>query len=67
MLRSFDGLTPFEAHTGGNQVAVAWRPAAVTATGAALVWFGINVFHIDIEGMISEMHAYVDPAVFSAR
>ncbi|GHB60205.1 ketosteroid isomerase [Streptomyces umbrinus] len=65
--RPFLGLTPVEAHTAGNSVAVAWRGAAITQDLRPVNWSGINVFELDGAGLIREAKAYFDRAVFQAQ
>ncbi|MDL4820070.1 nuclear transport factor 2 family protein [Actinomadura opuntiae] len=63
----FLGLTPLEAHTVGNQVAVFWRGAAVALDGKPVNWSGINVYELDDTGLIKEARAYFNSAVFQAQ
>ncbi|MEU3499434.1 nuclear transport factor 2 family protein [Streptomyces hundungensis] len=63
----FLGLTPLEAHTVGNFVAVSWRGAAVSLDGKPTNWSGINVYEIDENGLIAEAKAYFNSAVFAAQ
>lgn len=63
----FLGLTPREAHTVGNAVAVSWTGAAVTATGTPVNWSGINVYDLDDKGLIREARAYFNRAIFAAQ
>ncbi|WP_037900632.1 nuclear transport factor 2 family protein [Streptomyces sp. NRRL S-350] len=65
--RPFLGLTPVEAHTIGNQVAVSWRGAAVTLDGRPVNWSGINIYELDGAGLIQEAKAYFNIAVFQAQ
>lgn len=63
----FLGLTPHEAHTVGNQVAVAWRGAAVSQDGKPVNWSGINIYELDETGLIKDAKAYFNSAVFQAQ
>ncbi|NEW53428.1 nuclear transport factor 2 family protein [Nocardia cyriacigeorgica] len=63
----FLGLTPREAHTVGNSVAVCWSGAAVTTTGTPVNWSGINVYDLDDDGLIHEARAYFNRAIFQAQ
>src|SRR5262249_10335100 len=63
----FLGLTPTDAHTIGNHVAVAWRGAAVTVDGKPVNWSGINIYELDDGGLIQEAKAYFNHAVFQAQ
>ncbi|RJL35266.1 nuclear transport factor 2 family protein [Bailinhaonella thermotolerans] len=63
----FLGLTPYEAHTVGDQVAVAWRGAAISTTGKPVNWSGINTYELDGTGLIREARAYFNSAVFQAQ
>ncbi|MFJ7905946.1 nuclear transport factor 2 family protein [Kitasatospora sp. NPDC096204] len=65
--RPFLGLTPLEAHTVGNHVAVSWRGAAVALDGRPVNWSGINVYELDDTGLIREARAYFNSAVFRAQ
>ncbi|MBO1419710.1 nuclear transport factor 2 family protein [Streptomyces sp. FH025] len=65
--RPFLGLTPLEAHTVGDKVAVSWRGAAVTLDGRPVNWSGINVYELDGDGLIREAKAYFNHAVFAAQ
>ncbi|WP_326600603.1 nuclear transport factor 2 family protein [Streptomyces sp. NBC_01803] len=63
----FLGLTPLQAHTAGDAVAVAWHGSALTTAGRPVSWSGINVFELDGQGLISEARAYFDQAVLRAQ
>ncbi|WP_158607806.1 nuclear transport factor 2 family protein [Nocardia panacis] len=63
----FLGLTPREAHTVGNRVAVAWSGAAVSLSGVPVNWSGINVYELDDAGLIREARAYFNRAIFQAQ
>ncbi|MGK5532810.1 nuclear transport factor 2 family protein [Streptomyces sp. URMC 129] len=63
----FLGLTPLQAHTAGNAVAVSWHGSALTPTGRPVNWSGINVFELDDQGLIKEARAYFDQAVLRAQ
>ncbi|WP_059007727.1 nuclear transport factor 2 family protein [Streptomyces specialis] len=63
----FLGLTPLQAHTAGNAVAVAWHGSALTTAGRPVNWSGINVFDLDDDGLIAEARAYFDQAVLRAQ
>ncbi|MFI6920476.1 nuclear transport factor 2 family protein [Nonomuraea spiralis] len=63
----FLGLTPLQAHTVGNQVAVSWRGAAVALDGTPVNWSGINVYELDDTGLIKEAKAYFNSAIFQAQ
>ncbi|MFJ9846363.1 nuclear transport factor 2 family protein [Kitasatospora sp. NPDC101155] len=63
----FLGLTPMEAHTIGNHVAVSWRGAAVALDGKPVNWSGINIYELDDTGLIREAKAYFNSAVFQAQ
>ncbi|MEU6585598.1 nuclear transport factor 2 family protein [Nocardia sp. NPDC046763] len=63
----FLGLTPREAHTVGNSVAVSWTGAAVTDTGTPVNWSGINVYDLDENRLIREARAYFNRAIFAAQ
>ncbi|MFT2015120.1 nuclear transport factor 2 family protein [Streptomyces sp. 796.1] len=65
--RPFLGLTPTEAHTVGNHVAVAWRGAAVALDGRPVNWSGINIYELADDGLIREARAYFNSAVFQAQ
>lgn len=65
--RPFFGLTPTEAHTVGDSVAVAWYGAAITHDRRPVNWSGINVFELDDAGLIREAKAYFNRAVFQAQ
>ncbi|MBV6700182.1 nuclear transport factor 2 family protein [Kitasatospora aureofaciens] len=65
--RPFLGLTPIEAHTVGRQVAVSWRGAAVTLGGTPVNWSGINIYELDEAGLIQEVKAYFNRAIFEAQ
>lgn len=70
VLPNFDpflGLTPMEAHTVGNSVAVSWRGGAVTLTGNPVNWAGINIYELDRHGLIQQATAYFDQAIFHAQ
>ncbi|GAB2532751.1 nuclear transport factor 2 family protein [Nocardia heshunensis] len=70
VLPNFDpflGLTPREAHTVGNAVAVSWTGAAVTDTGNPVNWSGINIYDLDDNGLIREARAYFNRAIFQAQ
>lgn len=64
---TFLGLTPTEAHTAGNSVAVTWHGAAITQDLRPVNWSGINVFELDDTGRIREAKAYFNPAAFQAQ
>ncbi|WP_039797545.1 nuclear transport factor 2 family protein [Nocardia araoensis] len=63
----FLGLTPREAHTVGDSVAVSWTGAAVTRTGTPVNWSGINIYDLDEDGLIREARAYFNRAIFQAQ
>ncbi|MER0449651.1 nuclear transport factor 2 family protein [Streptomyces sp. Edi4] len=63
----FLGLTPLEAHTVGNSVAVSWRGAAVSLDDKPVNWSGINIYEIDENGLIGEARAYFNRSVFEAQ
>ncbi|OPC79198.1 hypothetical protein B4N89_34585 [Embleya scabrispora] len=64
----FLGLTPTQAHTVGNHVAVTWYGAAVTSDGKPVNWSGINIYDLDdTTGLIREAKAYFNPAIFQAQ
>ncbi|MGK4578652.1 nuclear transport factor 2 family protein [Kitasatospora sp. HPMI-4] len=63
----FLGLTPHEAHTVGNQVAVSWSGAAVTPSGTPVNWSGINIYELDDAGLIKDAKAFFNQAVFQAQ
>ncbi len=63
----FLGLTPHEAHTAGNAVAVSWTGAAVTLAGTPVNWSGINIYDLDEDGQIREARAYFNRAIFQAQ
>ncbi|WP_040806106.1 nuclear transport factor 2 family protein [Nocardia concava] len=63
----FLGLTPREAHTVGDSVAVSWSGAAVSLSGAPVNWSGINVYELDAYGLIAEAKAYFNREIFSAQ
>ncbi|MFG2722577.1 nuclear transport factor 2 family protein [Streptomyces sp. NPDC048416] len=65
--RPFLGLTPIDAHTIGNHVAVSWRGAAVTLDGRPVNWSGINIYELDESGLIRQARAYFNHAVFQAQ
>ncbi|MCP2342798.1 nuclear transport factor 2 family protein [Actinomadura rupiterrae] len=65
--RPFLGLTPLEAHTVGTSVAVSWRGAAVSLSGAPVNWSGINIYELDEDGLIREARAYFNPRIFQAQ
>ncbi|MFC4913195.1 nuclear transport factor 2 family protein [Actinomadura gamaensis] len=70
VLPNFDpflGLTPVEAHTVGNSVAVSWRGAAVSKDGRPVNWSGINIYDLNADGLIKEARAYFNHAVFAAQ
>lgn len=63
----FLGLTPTEAHTVGNAVAVSWRGSAVSKNGRPVNWSGINIYELNDEGLIQEAKAYFNRAIFQAQ
>jgi steroid delta-isomerase len=63
----FLGLTPTEAHTAGNSVAVTWHGAAITQDLRPVNWSGINVFDLDDTGRIRQAKAYFNRAAFLAQ
>ncbi|MEV4252831.1 nuclear transport factor 2 family protein [Spirillospora sp. NPDC049652] len=63
----FLGLTPIEAHTVGDHVAVSWRGAAVALDGSPVNWSGINIYELDETGLIRDAKAYFNSAVFQAQ
>ncbi|MFI6444181.1 nuclear transport factor 2 family protein [Kitasatospora sp. NPDC050543] len=70
VLPNFDpflGLTPLEAHTVGQFVAVSWHGSAVSTTGRPVNWSGINVYELDSEGLIHEAKAFFNHAIFAAQ
>lgn len=70
VIPSFDpflGLTPTEAHTVGDSVAVSWRGAAVSLDGKPVNWSGINIYEIGETGLIREAKAYFNRSVFEAQ
>ncbi|GIG65552.1 nuclear transport factor 2 family protein [Phytomonospora endophytica] len=70
VLPNFDpflGLTPREAHTVGDSVAVSWTGAAVSRAGAPVNWSGINVYELGEDGLIREARAYFNRDVFQAQ
>ncbi|WP_330238557.1 nuclear transport factor 2 family protein [Streptomyces sp. NBC_00525] len=65
--RPFLGITPREAHMTADHVAVSWHAAAVTRGDRPVNWSGINIFHLDPDGLIDACSAYFDLAVFQAQ
>ncbi|WP_406503138.1 nuclear transport factor 2 family protein [Streptomyces sp. NBC_00212] len=63
----FLGLTPLEAHTVGNRVAVSWSGAAVALDGKPVNWSGINVYELGEDGLIQDAKAYFNHAAFEAQ
>ncbi|MFI6684268.1 nuclear transport factor 2 family protein [Streptomyces sp. NPDC050485] len=63
----FLGLTPLEAYTIGNQVAVSWRGAAVALDGKPVNWSGINIYELNEDGLIQDAKAYFNHAAFQAQ
>ncbi|WP_280232929.1 nuclear transport factor 2 family protein [Nocardia cyriacigeorgica] len=63
----FLGLTPRDAYTVANSVAVSWTGAAVTGTGIPVNWSGINVYDLDADGLIREARAYFNRAIFQVQ
>ncbi|WP_225731933.1 MULTISPECIES: nuclear transport factor 2 family protein [unclassified Nocardia] len=63
----FLGLTPLIAHTVGDNVAVAWRGAAITPDGKPVNWSGINIYELAESGRIAVAKAYFDAAIFRAQ
>ncbi|MGC0318138.1 nuclear transport factor 2 family protein [Kitasatospora acidiphila] len=70
ILPNFDpflGLTPLTAHNVGRHTAVSWRGAAVAKDGSPVNWSGINIYELNDDGLIRELKAYFNPAVFQAQ
>ena len=70
VLTGFDpflGITPVEAYTVGDLVAVSWRGAAVHTSGKPVNWSGINVYQLNDKGLIKEAWAYFSLAAFQAQ
>ncbi|MFI6444177.1 nuclear transport factor 2 family protein [Kitasatospora sp. NPDC050543] len=65
--RPFIGITPIEAHTVGDLVAVSWRAAAVTRSNRPVNWSGINIYQLDSHGLIREAKAYFNQSVLQAQ
>ncbi|MEC3957196.1 nuclear transport factor 2 family protein [Nocardia sp. CDC153] len=65
--RPFLGLTPHEAHTVGDAVAVSWSGAAVSLSGRPINWSGINVYELNADGLIAEAKAYFNREIFQAQ
>ncbi|MFC5183792.1 nuclear transport factor 2 family protein [Actinomadura harenae] len=63
----FLGLTPLEAHTIGDHVAVSWRGAAVALDGKPVNWSGINIYELNESGLIREAKAYFNSAIFQSQ
>ncbi|WP_067182493.1 hypothetical protein [Microtetraspora niveoalba] len=63
----FLGMTPREAHTVGESVAVAWSGAAIAADGTPVNWSDINIDDLDQDGPIREAGAYFNRAIFQAQ